>query len=296
MPGGGWPHAGLGWRPPFAYPLQERDALWTDDAARLYRQAAANQWDPETAIDWDAPLDHPDEVEDAIVQVMTYLIENEMAALQVPARFLVQVHPHFREIVQLLAIQAADEARHVEVFTRRATLRRDALGLSTVGGQVSLKTLLDEPDFALATFLTSVLGEGSFLDLLWFLREHAPDPVTRQVATLTATDEARHVAFGMAHLGRHVTVEPALRARLALAVRRRHAALQHTAGLNEEVFDALVLLAAGSYAPEDIGRGWARVSALTDRMDRGRRSRLGRLGFDEAAAAELSALHTRNFM
>ena len=53
---------------------------------------------------------------------MTYLIENETAALLVPARFLAQIHPHFREVLQLLAIQAADEARHIEVFTRRAQL------------------------------------------------------------------------------------------------------------------------------------------------------------------------------
>ena len=94
---------------------------------------------------------------------MTYLIENENAALLVPARFLGQVHPHFREVMQLLAIQVADEARHVEVFTRRALLKRRRMGLSTVGGQASLKTLFDEPDFALASFLLSVLGEGTFL-------------------------------------------------------------------------------------------------------------------------------------
>ena len=102
--------------------------------------------------------------------------------------------------MQLLAIQAADEARHIEVFTRRARLRRDVLGLSTAGGQASLATLFDEPDFAIASFLLSVLGEGSFLSLLWFLRDHAPDRCTREVARLAAQDEARHVAFGLAHL------------------------------------------------------------------------------------------------
>ena len=63
-----------------------------------------------------------EEVEAAVVQVMTYLIENENAALVVPARFLGQIHPHFREVMQLLAVQVADEARHIEVFTRRALL------------------------------------------------------------------------------------------------------------------------------------------------------------------------------
>src|SRR5690606_26557803 len=109
-------------------------------------------------------------------------VENETAALLVPARFLGRLHPHFREVMQLLAIQVADEARHVEVFTRRALLRRGALGSSTAGGQASLATLLDEPDFALASFLLSVLGEGTFLSLLWFLHDHAPDPITRRIA------------------------------------------------------------------------------------------------------------------
>lgn len=35
-----------------------------------------------------------------------------------------------------------------------------------------------EPDFALAAFLTSVLGEGSFLDLLWFLAEDEADALS----------------------------------------------------------------------------------------------------------------------
>jgi hypothetical protein len=79
-------------------------------------------------------------------------------------------------------------------------------------------------------------------------------------------------------------------------VRRRHDALQHTAGLNAEVFDALVILAAGSWDHADIRSGFQRVVQLTRDMDDGRRKRLARLGFDEREAAELSSLHTRNFM
>ncbi|MBL8626995.1 MAG: ferritin-like domain-containing protein [Myxococcales bacterium] len=282
--------------PALDLPLADKDAVWADEAARLYAQAAAAQWDPATAIPWDAPAEHPAEVEDAVVQVMTYLIENETAALLVPTRFLGKLHPHFREVMQLLAIQIADEARHVEVFTRRATLRRGALGLSTAGGQASLASLFAEPDFAIASFLLSVLGEGSFLALLWFLRDHAPDACTRAVATLAAQDEARHVAFGLAHLGRHCAHDPSLRDRLAAAIERRHAALAHTSGLNAEVFDALVLLAAGGWTSAALRRGHAAVVALATTMDDGRRQRLVRLGFAPERAAALSGLHTRNFM
>ncbi|MBI3447510.1 MAG: ferritin-like domain-containing protein [Acidobacteria bacterium] len=282
--------------PAFEFPLNLKDSVWADEAASLYAQAAAAQWDPATAIDWSAPITHPEEIEEAVVQVMTYLIENEMAALIIPASFLAKVHPHFREVVQLLAIQAADEARHVEVFTRRALLVRKELGLSTAGGQASLKTLIEESDFALASFLLSVLGEGSFLSLLRFLDAHGPDPVTRRVSRLAAQDEARHVAFGLAHLQRQVVREPGLRPRLAAAVVRRHDALRHTAGLNEEVFDALVVLAAGSWEPEDLAAGFDRVLGLQSDMDTGRRRRLERLGFTSVEAKSLSALHTRNLM
>jgi hypothetical protein len=282
--------------PDFDFSLNTKTLVWADEAAKLYKQAAAAQWDPNTAIDWNAPIEHPPEVEDAVVQVMTYLIENETVALLVPARFLAKIHPHFREVMQLLAIQTADEARHIEVFTRRAQLNRSEMGLSTVGGQESLKTLLDEPDFALSSFLLSVLGEGSFLSLLWFLRDYAPDPVTRQVATMTATDEARHVAFGMAHLTRHASIEKGLLERLAMAIERRHDALSHTAGLNEEVFDALVLLAAGSWEPAAIAKGWDQVMKLKANMANGRVKRMRKIGFSLNQAESLATLHTRNFM
>ena len=270
--------------------------VWSDDAARLYAQAVAAQWDPKTAIPWDAKFELDDDVEDAVVQIMTYLIENETAALIVPSRFIAQLHPHFREVMQLLAVQAADEARHIDVFTRRGLLKRDRLGFSTVGGQASLKTLVDEPEFAIASFLLSVLGEGTFLSLLWFIERYAPDPVTAAVAKLAAQDEGRHVAFGIAHLTQHLNSDSGFRPRLADAVHRRHDALQHTVGLNAEVFDALVLIAAGSWNPEDLRRGHQRVMELTQEMDQGRQRRLRRLGFSEEEAAELSRLHTRNFM
>src|SRR5262249_9041504 len=157
----------------FHFALSERSEVWSPDAARIYAQAAAAQWDPATAIPWDTLFDLPAEVEDAVVQIMTYLVENETAALIVPSRFVAQVHPHVREVMQVLAVQAADEARHLEVFTRRALLKRSQLGLSTAGGQASLQTLVDEPDFATASFLLSVLGEGTFLTLLWFIERIA---------------------------------------------------------------------------------------------------------------------------
>lgn len=282
--------------PPLSVDWVDRDLVWADVAPSLYASAAANQWDPAVAVDWTATAAIPVDVEDAVVQVMTYLVENEQAALVIPARLLSRLHPHFREVMQLLAIQVADEARHVEIFTRRALLNRDEMGVSGVGGRSSLQTLLDEPDFTLASFLLSVLGEGTFLDLLRFLNRFAPDPVTAQVSQLAGRDEARHVAFGVAHTAHLVSTDRTFLTRLRAAVERRHAALADTAGLNEQVFDSLVLIAAGSWEPTAIRRGWQAVQELQRAMDEGRRRRLAYIGFPDDEAAEVSALHTRNFM
>jgi hypothetical protein len=279
-----------------AYDLADRDIVWADLAPGLYANAAAGQWDPATAVPWDSPFTLPPDIEAAVVQIMTYLVENEQAALVIPARLLTRIHPHFREVVGLLAVQAADEARHVEVFTRRALHTGGQLGTSSGGGRASLASLLAEPDFTLASFLLSVLGEGSFLNLLTFLDRHAPDPVTQAVTRLARADEARHVAFGVAHLEHQASTDPTMLGRLRGAIERRHDVLVDTAGLNQDVFDALLLLAAGDWTPEALTRGHLAVQQLQSDMDAGRRRHLSRLGFPDDEAAELSALHTRNFM
>ncbi|CAD6560170.1 hypothetical protein LMG27952_07060 [Paraburkholderia hiiakae] len=282
--------------PEFAFRLDNKLEVWTENAADLYAQGVAAQWDPDQAIDWAVPFELPAPIEAAVVQIMTYLVENENAALIVPARFLGQLHPHYRELQAALAIQVADEARHVEVFTRRIRHKGHEPALSTAGGQASLKTLLDEPDFSVASFLLSVMGEGTFVTLLQFLQNYGPDPLTRQIARLAARDEARHVALGMSHLLYRMKKEPELRSRLAHAVERRHAELEGTTGLNEEVFDALILLAAGELTPEAVARGYALVQNLMREMADGRYARLARLGFEQDQARQLASLHTRNFM
>ncbi len=282
--------------PELAFRLSHKRDVWSESAADLYAQAVAAQWNPDTAIDWDDAPEPPPEIEDAIVQIMTFMVENENAALVIPARFLGQLHPHYRELQAALALQVADEARHIDVFTRRIRRHGREPALSTAGGQASLKSLLDEQDFSIAGFLLSVLGEGTFVNLLQFLHAEAPDPLTRRICWLAARDEGRHVALGMSHLLYRLRIEPDFRHALARAVEHRHDALAGTSGLNEEVFDSLVLMAAGGLAPAQVAQGAAKVQQLLRDMAHGRYIKLLRLGFDAAQAERLASLHTRNFM
>src|SRR6185436_20171117 len=162
----------------FPYTETERDRLWAHNVASLYEQATASQWDASTDIRWGDLRPLPTHVERAVCQIMTHLAENEYAALYVPARFIPRIHPHFTEVVMFLSTQMMDEARHIEAFTKRALANGGGLQYSAASTQLSLKTLFDQHDFTTASFLLSVLGEGTFLDLLRFIQDYAPDPVT----------------------------------------------------------------------------------------------------------------------
>lgn len=100
-------------------------------------------------------------------------------------------------------------------------------------------------DFTEASFLLSVLGEGTFLDLLNFIERYAPDEPTAELTRRAKNDESRHVHFGLAHVRYGLSNEPGLYGRLEAAVRRRAAALHGIAGVPAPLQDALTLLAAG---------------------------------------------------
>jgi alkylation response protein AidB-like acyl-CoA dehydrogenase len=111
------------------------------------------------------------------------------------------------------------------------------------------------------------------------------------------------------HIGHSLAQQAQPRAQLA----RLRIEADRTWGLIEETLgavesgraDAQILVlevkaaaaeAAGSLEPAAIGRGWRAVHDLRRQMDEGRRRRLAYIGFPDDEAAELSALHTRNFM
>jgi len=167
----------------------------------------------------------------------------------------------------------------------------DALYL-VAAGQVKVVIIAEDG----REVILSVLGEGSFVDLLGFLERHAPDPVSRRICRLAGQDERRHVLFGMAHLENQASADPGLRDRLRAAIHRRHDALMDTAGLNRDPAVYWPEPHLESWAPDEIARGAREVRNLQHVMDQGRQRRLVRLGFQPDEAVALSALHTRNFM
>jgi TusA-related sulfurtransferase len=281
--------------PAFAWTLNERDTIWADDVAELAEQTSAGQWDASRDIPWEAARGLPDFMEQAVSQVMTFIAQNEYAALYVPAAFLANINPRYPEMLMWLAGHVHDEARHLEVFTKRSLIGGQA-SYALASTELSLHTLLEERDFTGAALLLNVLGEGTFLDLLRFVEQHAPDAATRTAATLAHRDEVRHVHFGISHVRRRITTDPDQKAALVDAAERPATKLTQMSGLSPLLTEGLTLIAAGSLQPAELSNGAAAVRELMQTMEDNRIRRLQGAGFDPRTAQHLSDLHTPNLM
>jgi TusA-related sulfurtransferase len=282
--------------PSYPFTLNERDRVAPPEVAVLYQQAVSSQWDATTDIPWAKVKSLSADLENALIQIMTFLAENELSALYLPSRFIAQIHPAYAEVAMFLATQLADEARHIDVFLKRARLSQRGLGISSVTTSRSLLSLLQTQDFTEAAFLLSVLGEGTFLDLLSFIERYSPDEATFELIRRARNDESRHVHFGLAHVRAGLTADPNLYGRLEAAVRRRAAALHGIDGVPAPLQDALTILAAGGTDCRALARGHEAFRELLETMHLNRVRRLGNAGFTPAQAELISDLHTPNFM
>jgi len=282
--------------PSYPFTLNERDRVAPAEVAVLYDQAVSAQWDATADIPWSKVKPLPADLERALIQVMTFLAENELSALYLPSRFIAKIHPAYAEVAMFLATQLADEARHIDVFLKRARLCGRGLGISSVTTSRSLLSLLQIEDFTEAAFLLSVLGEGTFLDLLSFIERHAPDEATAELIRRARNDESRHVHFGLAHVRAGLAADPNLYGRLESAVRKRAATLHGINGVPAPLQDALTILAAGSTQARAVAKGHDAFRELLETMHLNRVRRLGNAGFTPAQAQIISELHTPNFM
>ena len=282
--------------PAYPFTLLERDHVIPPEVRELYEQAVSSQWIAERDVPWRAVKPLPAALERALGQIMTFLAENELSALYVPSNFLPKIHPAYAEVAMFLATQLADEARHIDVFLRRARAGGGHLGISSVTTSQSLLSLLELTDFTEAAFLLSVLGEGTFLDLLKFVERFAPDEATLVLAQKARVDETRHVHFGLAHVRHALGHDASLYGRLEAAVRKRAATMASAGGVPAPLADALTIYAAGGDDPRGVKKGYDAFRELLGTMHDNRVKRLEHAGFSADQAKTLSDLHTPNFM
>lgn len=293
VPRGAVPELGM---PDYPYTLNRKVDVWAGSIAELYEQAKTQQWNATTDIPWSQLRPLPDDLERAVCQVMTFLAENEYAALYIPAKFIPRINAQYAEIILFLSTIINDEARHIEAFTKRALANGGGLQYSAALTEWSLNSLLVQEDYFRSSFLLHVLGEGTFLELLEFIEKHAPDPATSEVARRARLDEGRHVAYGIAHVKEHLQREPAKVDELLAAAEERADALQAASGSNPILMEALAVLAGGGSGPAQMARGVEAVRELYRSMHDYRIRRMLQIGLDRATAEKIAELHTPNFM
>ena len=226
------------------YILNSKTDVWAENTLELYEEAVARQWSATRDIPWGELQELPDDVEHAMCQLCTLLTEVEMIAADLPAKWMWRMNHDFIEAKMFLCTQIMDEARHAEVFRKRALANGGGLLLSRSGPTSLLRTIIEAKTYTQASALMHLLGEGFVLDIFRMGELIAPTDVEKRIFRMCMQDEARHVAYGTMHLRYAVDHDPDVAEEI-------HAALDHGEqvlidfGTAPDVATALALLLAG---------------------------------------------------
>jgi hypothetical protein len=190
------------------YDVDDRGTVWSDNCAELYEEAVARQWSSARDIPWDRLQELPDDIERAVCQLCTQLTEVEFIAGDLPAKWLWRINHDFHEVKLFLASQVFDEARHLDVFRKRALANGGGLLAASPGAEHVLRVILEAPNYTVASSLMHILAEGFVLTLFRSGEFLAPTEVEKKIFRLCMQDEARHVGYGTLHLKRFLQEHP----------------------------------------------------------------------------------------
>ncbi len=182
--------------------VNRKSEVWAYNVEGYYEEAMSRQWNATTDIPWRelSKYELPEEIGKAYAQLLTFLTEVEMIATDVPAKWLGRLNADFFEVKNFIATQAMDEARHAEVFRKRALSTGWGLMRASVQNEHNLKFLRDADSFAEASLTLHLQAEGMVLTMFRFSEYISPTDVDKKLFRLVMQDEARHVGYGMQHL------------------------------------------------------------------------------------------------
>jgi hypothetical protein len=182
------------------YIVLDRMQVWSDNVETLYEEAKVRQWNSTTDIPWSELEPVRDDLEMATCQLSTFLTEVEFVAGDFPSRWVYRIAPDFFEAKNFLVTQMMDEARHMEVFRKRAVAGGGGLLHPSPAFEWALKAILESPTHTQGTFLLNVLGEGLVLSIFRAGEFLSKTHVDKEIFRLCMQDEARHVSYGTMEL------------------------------------------------------------------------------------------------
>jgi len=261
--------------------LNRKSDVWSYKVASFTEEAMSRQWNATTDVAW-ADLDkheRSDEVEIAFAQLCTFFTEVEMIATDLPAKWLWRMNNQFQEVKHFIATQAIDEARHAEVFRKRALAGGVGLMEALPQAEHALKAILDGDTYSEASAFMHLLAEGNILTLFRFSEFISPTPVDKRMFQLVMQDEARHVSYGLQHLKWILDNCPERKEQLHLALDEAENFTLNQ--FDSALFEAMIVLAGKGTSPEQIKKGIEIVGMLQVKQVEEYFHRLRRAGFEE---------------
>jgi hypothetical protein len=216
----------------------------------------------------------------ALSQLMTFLSEVEMIATDTPAKWLPRLNPEFIEVKAFIASQAMDEARHMEVFRKRALTTGWGLMKASPMNEMALKHLRDADSFSEMSLALHLVAEGNVLTLFRFSEYLSPTDVDKKIFRLVMQDEARHVGYGMQHFRWVLENFPEKRELL-------HKHLDEAENISfagaaaTELTESFIILAGGGLKKENIDKGLKVTNAFQLKQMEEHFERLDKCGMPE---------------
>ncbi len=199
-----------------------------EELRTLYEKGKKNQWNATTDLDWSIPVSKDDwfgtmelsmlanvlqmmgrpEAEqkaamlDEVGFLCSQLLHGEQAALQLCGQ-LTAVCPTTDEKLYA-ANQVADEARHVEIFSRFVGEKLGTIHPVTPTLKFLLDELLSAKGYHMKTLGMQTLFEGMAVGIMDTLRTQTHNPLFRELLRKAEQDESRHAAFGVLTMRRVV--------------------------------------------------------------------------------------------
>jgi hypothetical protein len=182
------------------YSVRTKSDIWLRNAAQLYEEAVQRQWSSAVDIPWETLEELPDDIERAECQLTTFLTEVEFVAGDVPGKWISETTPDYYEPRMFLISQIMDEARHLDVFRKRTFANGGGLLMQTSNAALSGGAIDSARDFTEMSARLHISGEGLVLSIFRMGERMSYNDAEKAMYRLAASDESRHVAFGVMHL------------------------------------------------------------------------------------------------
>jgi rubrerythrin len=163
----------------------------------LYEKAKADFWNETTAIDWDQPIELPQDKREALARLLSITYYGERAAMTIAGQLVAMVPDE--EARQVLSCQVVEEAKHVGAF-QRLLKKLDRIHPPSFFARRLLVDLINTNEATAKMVGMHLFIENIANHTFHAIQESVDDPLVKQVLDYIARDEKKHTAIAVLYL------------------------------------------------------------------------------------------------